>query len=325
MQKLGIRLLIFGCIVFITLEIGSRFDNIDRQYNNNPNIVRAVIAKRFDSLDILFVGSSATYSGINPLYFDSVGLRTFNVSVAAAGPFFYEVLINDYLRSVTKKPRSVFIQLSPATFIDDIDDFSSFGIHRYLNYPLSNEKIVQKYGQWTSYISLLLKSFQKGIKNLIYIDKSTTPIARQTIQFKGFYPSDDITSAVAEASQMKGRKWRSQHFDTARSNYLMRYINSLKKQGITVVLLTVPMNKLGDSFNTQFMNEYRHVLATVSAGNLLFDKNQMPLDSIAYRDIDHLNTKGASIVSKAVIADIFNDQSLRALYNLRDTVKTNQP
>ena len=321
MRKLGMKVLVFGLIFFITLQIGGKFDNIDQQNTNNPNIIRMANASRFDSLDILFVGSSACYSGINPLYFDSVGLRTYNLSVAAAGPYFYELLINDYLRCVTKKPKSVFIQVLPSTFMSDIDNFSNIGIHRYLQYPVSNEKIAMAYNEWASYPSLLLKSFQKGIRNLVYIEKASPVIVKQTLSDKGFYRSDEISSEAGEAVESQSRsKWKQQQFDTAKFNYMYRYIDSLKKHSVKVVLFSVSMNKLSDFFSRQYMSDYRNAVSKISSDNLFLNTDQLLLDRSAYRDSDHLNTHGAAIVTKTLIGEIFKNKELRQLYNLPDSV-----
>jgi hypothetical protein len=317
MKKLGIKILLLSGILLVSVWAGGRFDNIDRKHNNNPNIIRAVNANRFDSLDILFIGSSGTYSGINPSYFDSIGLHTYNLGVAAAGPYFYELLVNDYLKAASKKPKSVFILILPNTFMNGTDDFTSFGIHRYLDQPLSNAAVAQKYSGWLSYPSLLLKSFQKGVKNLLPDKKTSTAIAQQTVSGKGFYPSDEVTTHETERNEAKSNnKWRSQQFDTTRFNYLQRYIQFVQRSGVEVVLFSIPSNKLSSFFNDAYMDEYRRSVSRLAKEFIFLDLSLQPLDSTSYRNSDHLNTHGASIITREMITSIQKNQHLNNLFGL---------
>ena len=317
MKKLGIRILVLFVILFVTILAGGRFDNIDKEHNNDPNIIRVAAAKHFDSLDILFIGSSASYSGIDPSYFDSLGLHTYNLGIAAAGPYFYELLINDYLQSVKRKPRTIFIQLLPNTFMNETDDFSNFGIHRYLVYPISNEQIARQYSLWFSYPSLLLKSFQKGVKNILAKGSVSNTVTQQTIAGKGFYPSDEVTSAAKEQTEARSNsKWKRESFNTVKFNYLVRYIDSIKKQGIEVVLFSVPSNKLPAFFNSDYLHNYQEAVAGLSKQNIFLDLSAQQLDSSCYRNSDHLNTHGASLVTKNLLENISANPHLKELYHL---------
>jgi hypothetical protein len=288
----------------VIVKIGGYWDNRDRDTNVNPNIIRLANASRFDSLDILFIGSSALYSGINPAFFDSIHLRTFNLGIAAAGPYFYELMIDDYLHATVHKPKSVFILLSPATFVNDVDDFTSFSVHRYLNQPLTNEQLVQRFGLWKSYIPLLLKSFQKGIQNLVHIGYISTVVKTETIQGRGFYRSDEITSSTKEQSELKASKFKFEKFNTARFYYLREYIKGLKRRGIDIFLFSVPYNKLPAFFNYDYLRDYRKAVLSLAKEYTYLDLSDMRLDSLCYRNSDHLNTHGASIVTRKLITEI---------------------
>ena len=311
MKKTGFRTLILLIALFVTVWIGGRFDNIDKANSNDPNIIRVAAANRFDSLDILFIGSSACYSGINPYYFDSIGLDTYNLGIAAAGPYFYELLLNDYLRSVIVKPKSVYIILSPSTFMREIDDFTSFGIHRYLNQPLSNEKIAQQYSGWLSYPALFLKSFQKGTKNIISTRKVSMEVAQRTISDKGFYRSDEVTSSAKEVvEKLSYQKWKSEELDTIKVNYLDNYLASIKQQGMEVVLLSLPSNKLLSLFNNTYLLKYDEAMTALAKKYIFLDLSHKQLDSTCYRNSDHLNTKGATVVTQTLIKKIQSDKQL---------------
>lgn len=77
-----------------------------------------------------------------------------------------------------------------------IDRFDEIGIHRYLNALVSNEMVVYQYSLLKLYPALLMKSFQKGIKNLIYRGKASSKMKEIVKADKGFYLADEITSTV---------------------------------------------------------------------------------------------------------------------------------
>ncbi len=53
---------------------------------------------RFDSLDLLFLGSSYTYSSINPLIFEEAGYRCYNLGISGTGVYFTELILEDYFK-----------------------------------------------------------------------------------------------------------------------------------------------------------------------------------------------------------------------------------
>ena len=321
MKKLSIKISFFLLGLIILIFFFGQFDNIDKFRNTNPNVARITNATRFDSLDILFIGSSASYSGINPVFFDSLGLRTYNLGIAAAGPYFYELLVNDYLAAVKQKPKSVFLLMLPTTFMDQIDNFEEIGIHRYLNKPISNETIAKKYSSWSSYPNLLIKSFQKGAKNLIFRDKLSEENALTEINGKGFYPSKETSSSTKELQEFSFYSgWIKQKFHFNKFEYLIHYAKSLEEQGIVVVFYFVPSNKASSFINKQFLKDFSNVLSTTRKTSLILDGTPINLiDSLDYRNSDHLNSNGASKVSKTIANEIVNTPKLKYLFGLSDT------
>ncbi len=302
MRKLILSVIVFGLGFLILVGLIGHYDNIDRDKSINPNIVRIQQAHLFDSLDILFVGSSASYSGINPVYFDSVGLRTYNLGLAAAGPFFYELLVDDYLYSAKQKPKTVFFLIMPSTFMNRIDQFEEVGIHRYLFQAVSNEVLVKKFNLWGIYPSLLLKSFQKGVRNLIHIYKAENQVLEQALKNKGFYPSDEMSSVEKEkAEALSYSGWKKDSFPVAKYKYLLSYATSLQNQGIKVVFFSLPGNRASAFFNDTFVDQYKKRVDQLKTRFTLYDLSALPLDSSCFRNSDHLNSIGAEKVSKELI------------------------
>lgn len=305
MRKLIVSIFFFGLGFLILVCLFGRYDNIDRDRSINPNVVRIQQAHLLDSLDILFVGSSASYSGINPVYFDSVGLRTYNLGLAAAGPYFYELLLDDYLSSVRQKPKTVFFLIMPSTFMSRIDQFEEIGIHRYLFMAVSNEALVRKFNLWGIYPSLLMKSFQKGVRNLIHIDKADNQVLQHAFKNKGFYPSDEMSSAEKEkAEALSYSGWKKDSFPVAKFEYLLSYATSLQNRGIKVVFFSLPGNRASSFFSDEYIHQYRKKISQLQTRFSLYDLSALSLDSTCFRNSDHLNSKGAEKVSKELIGRI---------------------
>jgi hypothetical protein len=88
MRKLGIKVAVFGIVFIVLMKLMGRFDNIDKQQALTLISYESRMHIGLTALIFYFAGSSASYSGVNPAYFDSIGLRTYNLSIAAAGPGF---------------------------------------------------------------------------------------------------------------------------------------------------------------------------------------------------------------------------------------------
>lgn len=315
--KLFVFLAIFSIIV-----VGiSRFDNTGRCHIKNDNVKKLACMSSFDSLDILFLGNSYCYSGINPLYFDSAGFKTFNLGVASAGMNYYTLLVNDYLTSVQKKPKSVFILVSPMALSDKADDAMNNPIYRYLNTPVSVEKYMLLYDHslLKSYPKIIARSFVKAFTNLYssVTAKQNFCNATENEMFatKGFIASTNKTSLKEEFktnhffTQLSKNK-----FDTTRANKLLNLAKSLESKNIKVVFFELPSNRLYSFFKADYLTDYNSLISTIKQ-QYNFINIDTTLNDTFYRDQDHLNTYGATIVSKEMIKQIKAHKEVSALLN----------
>jgi hypothetical protein len=308
-----------GCVIVVVLLtvvwIGS-FDNIDSSNSADPNIARIQHAAKEDSLDILFIGSSATYSGINPVQLkDSTGIKSYNLGIAAAGPQFYELLTADYLSSVKQKPATIWVLVLPNTFMNNVDRFEKAGIHRYLHVPIDNFTLVKRYGSWQYLPQLLVHSFQKGVANLVSKRSIHNNSKERFDQYEGFYPSTEISSDQKEAAEKKSNsKWFREDFQQERADRLYQWLTSLREKGIRIVLYSLPCNRLTDFFNAGYLAAYNKTVLKLKQEFQFIDLSAMKLPQQAYRNADHLNTTGSKLVTNAIVQIIRNDSSIRPRY-----------
>ena len=301
-MKKFIKGLILFMVPVLALLFLSKFDNIDKSSSRNPNIISLQNKSYFDSLDILFVGGSYCYSGVYPKMFDSIGIKTFNLGIATAGPYFYELIVNDYLSSIKKKPKSIYIDISPMTFSSIIDNFAAYPVHRYLKKPISNETLVIKYGLYNKYFDLIKKSIEKGVKNLL---KNNEGYKNDNFfKLKGFLLCNDVNSPKIEREiEHLFTPLKKEKFNSEKADYLLKFSEKLKNSGINIVYFELPTNKLENYYTPEYLSDYNKFKQKVKSKYLFFD-NKLKLENKYFRNLDHINTQGALIYTKTLIQEI---------------------
>ncbi|HXD92424.1 MAG TPA: hypothetical protein VNX01_04385 [Bacteroidia bacterium] len=320
MKKFLTRLILFFAgflLVFISV---AKFDNVARCQNKNDNVKKLVCQQNFDSLDIVFLGNSYCYSGINPIYFDSAGIKTFNLGVSTAGVNYYSVLINDYLKSAKQKPKSIFLLVSPMTLSEKTDDALNNPIYRYTNHPLSVEEYMFLHDPSLikSYPKIIARSFSRTFVNLYtyftskqnYCDKGEN----EMFASKGFISSSKKSSFKDELKTNRFfLPFLKSQFDTVKAKKFLDLASELEGKNIKVVFYELPSNKLYSFFNATYLHDYASFITKLKQNhNFIFV--DLKLKSDYYRDQDHLNADGATIASKEIIKQIKERKDLCELY-----------
>ncbi|MBU0469177.1 MAG: hypothetical protein KKD07_10565 [Candidatus Omnitrophica bacterium] len=304
MKKFLINVFFFFSLLFLVSKLIGSFDNIDHLYNSNHNIRRIRSIELFDDLDILFIGNSYTYAGINPEIFDKYGLKTYNLGIATAGPDFYDLILNDYFKRTRTKPQRIMILLSPVIFSNLADDWAAYPMHRYLKYPVSNENIILKYGKPGKYPGMLTKSLKKGFTNLILKNKNKMLQNFDIIDRKGFSFDDTvITDDLRKKNRHLYSSCKSDLLDMKDLDKLLALANLLKHQGIEVVFYELPANELNTFFTSDYLESYKKLVNSINNQFAVFRSN-IELEQKYYRDLDHLNVFGAEIISENIISKL---------------------
>ena len=320
MKKFITQLILFFAIFSIVLISIAKFDNVGRCYNKSENVQKLLCMQQFDSLDILFLGNSYCYSGINPMYFDSAGIKIFNLGISSAGINYYRVLANDYIATAKKKPKSVFMLVSPMTFSDKSDDAMNNPIYRYANYPLSVEKYMYLYDRnlITSYPKIVARSFSRTFVNLYayFTSKKNYCEAENNTMFftKGFIAS---TKKSSFKDNLKTNHFFTPFFtckfDTCKAQKFFDLADELESKNIKAVFYQLPSNKLYSFFNAGYLHEYAAFITKLKQKHC-FIFVDMKLDEQYYRDQDHLNADGAIIADREMIRLIKAQKELAELF-----------
>lgn len=304
-----LRLLAFLFIAFIGFYYTGKFDNSDHDFTNDNNVLSLKYKNRFDSLDILFVGNSYCYSGIIPQYFDSINYRTYNLGISTAGAFFYELVVNEYLKNCKQQPKSIYFLISPTTFSTLSDNFLAYPIHRYLENPISNEAATLEYNLYRTYIEMMHKSFKKGCNNILK-NKQKDDNYHELITSKGYVKNNDVcTQKIINQTQHLYYPLRSNVFSDHKLVYLLKYLRELRdKSKIEIVFFDLPTYKLKDYFNSLFILKYDSIRDNLKK-EFKFVSLDTTLNISNFQNIDHLNESGARVVTRRLINLIESTQN----------------
>lgn len=294
------RLSVFCISFFVLLKLPGFFD-INASNDQSRDLNSIACSLKNDSIDLLFLGSSYTYSSLNPIFFDSLGLKSYNLGISGTGVYFIELTLDDFYNSVEIKPKYVIIDISHFTFCDKSDDFLSYPLHRYLNKPFSHESLLLKYPDYLpNYLQLLAKSSKKGLSSFVsknsYIDDSTC-------QNRGFYSDYTIRNQTIERQEsIKLKFLKEAKFCEPKFRKLVELAATYQNRGCQIFWFEAPTQELKLFFNEAYRADYEIALAKLKQ-NPAF--KEIPIEDIKlnlqdYRNTDHLNTYGANKISAAI-------------------------
>lgn len=288
----------------------------------NPNIIRVNTAPEYDSLDILFTGSSYTYSGIIPAVFDSAGLKTYNLGISTAGPHFNELVVTDYLKEITKAPKLIVFDISLLSFTSKSDNWGSYPIHRYLNTPLTNEELLFRFGVKDQYFSMVQRSMNKGLENILSQmtgsaiasvsgSRGSDEISTSVLSEKGF---EKICSVIDSSKVLREKHifegFRKEDFNIGKAMQFRRFVKELQNKGIQVCVISIPTNRLASFFSNEYLKEHNEFMQELVIDcnlryYILGEKNKLNPED--YRNYDHVNCYGAYKVSTELLEHIRKD------------------
>jgi hypothetical protein len=295
-----LRLLVFGLSFFTLLKLPGFFDIYAT--NDQPRDLHSIgCSRNYEAIELLFLGSSYTYSSLNPQYFDSIGLKSYNLGISGAGVFFTELVLDDYYNAVKIKPKYLIIDISHFAFCDKSDDFLTYPLHRYLNKALTHEALLWKYpGYSPLYLELLAKSSKKGLSCVV---STKMNLNNSNCINRGFYTDDtEIDRKIEKEDSLKFKFLKDAKFDKKKFYSLSCIVKKYRDKGIKVFWFEAPTQQLKYFFNEQYRKDYEKALTALRKNENMkeFDLNDLMLEREDFRNTDHLNTKGAKKISIAI-------------------------
>jgi hypothetical protein len=311
MTKIIIKIFIlFLPIVIILGYIEYRLSKMHNSYQ----IKRSLFEQNLSEIEILSLGSSNAYYGVNPSYFD---LKGFNLAYRAQSHW-YDTRIT--LRYIDKMPklRIVIIPIVYLTFGTTPDDLADkwrvFFYEQTYGISPSPKTAMKAYGffYWLDARRFSLIALY-GERTSDYVEHGFRDNIGEKIEPNGWFdsgekpmdPSLDIgpNGARAHNSMVKTERYEDNLL------YIKALTDELKKRNIIPVLLQLAANKeITDYFDEKKIRRMNQVLETFALKNGIKNINYMydsRFDATDFTDMpDHLNRKGAEKISKIINHDL---------------------
>lgn len=289
-----------GYVLLIIVFGELRFSFIAKNLNykiGSPGFLHTRI-REIDSLhniDVLFIGSSATYRGFDPRIFKNSGYNSFNLGSSAQTPMQTELLLRRYLDKIN--PRLIVYEVSPESLENDgvesaLDLIANDRIDKDAvksSLVLNNLKVINSiiYGAYRNLFNRD-KNFKEHTSILDdkyisggYVEKSMSPYTPARFKIEQNFIFKPIQYQV---------------------NAYDNIIQIAKNKKIPLVILRAPGS---ESENKKYLNNNTvdsfFAAKTVSIN---FNYKIHLSDSLHFYDNVHLNQNGVKIFNEAVINEI---------------------
>lgn len=292
-------------LVFLLLE--SNLGKITNSYNYKKANLEKIIQK----IEVINLGSSHEYMGIDPDYYDYKGFNLANVSQS----IYYDYSI---LNKFINKGKEIKVVLIPISYfslgfkmIDSDEYWREFFYKKFYNIPvennskvfdLKNYSLFALYGKDESY-SYIRKRFKVNLAE--NVKENGSFIERK-------YSIDDFMKNINDISGKERVKGHNKVFDyknvSQNKYYLGEIIKACKSKNIVPIILTTPVYKTySENMKPDIWSISQKVIKNIQKDygvmyfNYLNDKRFTKED---FRDNDHLNPKGAEKFSKIINEEI---------------------
>jgi hypothetical protein len=308
-QLLGKIILFFALFFLIDNLLGSFIERYGLSHNERS--VRNIYQQK-EKLDILFVGSSHTYSAIDPQVFAESKIKTMNLGLATAGPIYYTYMIRAFLAH-NEKPGKIVIQTNYQDFTDKSDNIS-YGYFIYLDIWNRLAYYVEK-KDFKSFLTSLSRTylnrdiFSSAID--VYFGKKEKAKWDNGFIYTEGSLEDNRTMADSLELYHSYFKDDPNHLLEEKFKIFSNMLSSLKKSGIDVIIIDLPEYHLlkDDSsyqpLRTRFVKKM--VAITSQYGYPFIDFNvaesceDLRKNKRLFRDVDHMNWHGGKIFSRILM------------------------
>ena len=233
----------------------------------------------FGKVDILFLGSSHAYRGIDPRYFSLHGVKSFVLGSSGQTPLQAEVLIERYLDQL--QPKLVVYDVSPSSFYDGVESSLDILSNDYID--RSSLRLAWRQQHLGVYSTL----FYAWYRQLLRRDKHFEENAQKGLDqyISGGYVQRN--AGAYQPSPEISREWQVNKGQVERLHQILR---NLEAKGIPVLLIRAPVaHALYDSYSN---NDYPDsILTTLGLYENLQNKVDLN-DSLHFYDARHLNQLG---------------------------------
>jgi len=248
--------------------------------------------KTKSDVDVLFLGSSHAYRGFDTRYYDSLGLRSFNLGSSSQTPTQTRVLLERYLNQLD--PRLVIYEVYPVTFSID-------GVESSLDIIANDRNDVHS-------LQMALKMNHANVWNTLFygVTRDRLGLNASVKQPEGL-GADTYISGGYVAKEMKyfkqGEYPQSEwEFNDDQFIEFEQILSMIRKRKMKVILVNAPVTP---SYYISHTNNSQFDSLMTSYGEYYNFNELMTLnDTLHFYDSHHLNQDGVRLFNQRLI-DIF--------------------
>lgn len=246
-------------------------------------------AKQIYNPDILFLGSSHAYRGLDPRVFKKYGFTSFNLGSSSQTPINTKVLLHQYLDKI--KPKMIVYEIYAGTLTSD-------GVESSLDLLSNNQVDIYSFNMTldinniSSYNTLIYGYFRQifGLNKFFKEPKN---------QNEDTYIKGGFVETSFRKNPLHKEKKGQWDINPKQISSLKENIKYIKSKNIPIILIQAPITKV--LYNSKTNNKEIDSLLN----NLAPYKNfygDIPLnDSIDFYDSNHLNQKAVIKFNKRLI------------------------
>lgn len=250
-------------------------------------------AAKTKNIDILIVGSSHAYRGIDPRIFEKEGISAFNLGSSAQTPLNTKALLHQYLEKI--KPKMVLYEAYAGTMnIDGVE--SSLDILSNNKIDINSIEMANKMHNLLAYNTLIFSSFRQVFGLNDRFKEALKQTGDQYISPTGFVETEYRPNIFNKEGIDKWNLFESQKQE------LKNNVDYIRSKGIKVLLIQAPITKtLYNSVNNNA--EVDKFLSDI--GTYKSYQNAVALkDSTDFFDNNHLNQIAVEKFNKVLVKDV---------------------
>lgn len=313
MKKFVIKLMLFLLPIAIVLSLAeyallAKGDEYSQK--------KKLFLNKLNDIEVLSIGTSHGYRGINPEYFDYSG---FNMAEPGQPLYYDQEVISKYLKDM-KKLKLVIQPIDCFSIESDPNLLTSkFYYSKYYGIPVQNRNIKDL----LSLKNYSLIALDGGINSLkIIFNKLKARTMSETLFINAYGTLISKNSETSHNEKFLSKEFVTQkvdvHTKAMNSNYIkvnqdgiIKTINKLNQMKIQEVIIIFPMSnsyredaRVQKSYNK--VKEYTNWLSEEHYIKIYDYFNDKRFSDEDFVDVDHLNTQGSIKLSK-----IINDEILK--------------
>ena len=282
--------LVLGFILVILISLEKVYDFFLLE---NRNIKASYISKEKINAEVLIEGNCTTYSMIYPDIIEKeTKLKTYNLAEHNSG--FSENYLNLYLYlKKNKAPKYLVLLVSPESFDERYDVFTSYRFSHLLNDKIVSEIVKEKdpnYFKWTSLPFLKYSYYSDEIHfNAIQGIKYYYSNKHLPFLVKGNRPLDHVPNYTKSYTLHPKFIW-----NRSLENHFIKLIHLAKKNKIKIILYESPMytTDLKIQINrVDFLNKIRKIAKKNTLDYFVFDTLKISESNSNFYSTNTLNNR----------------------------------